>query len=112
MTLLPAEAFRLDNRNALQPNFMQGLFHLVQLEWFDDRFDLFHLVHARKNDRRPPFVPACQRVRAPANGLAEIPLACAVPLQRVAVCARHRPYCPMTKPEAVPALLISRLTPA
>src|SRR3954468_22437259 len=42
VALLPAEAFRLDHGDALQPDLLQRLFDLVELERFDDGFDLLH----------------------------------------------------------------------
>jgi hypothetical protein len=42
MALLPAEAFRLGHGEALDPDLVQRLLHLVELEGLDDRFDLFH----------------------------------------------------------------------
>src|SRR4026208_1253113 len=36
MALLPAEALRLGDGDALEANFLQGLLHLVELEGFDD----------------------------------------------------------------------------
>src|SRR5580692_10959563 len=43
MAFLPAEALGLGDSDALKPDLMQGFFHLVQFERFDDGFDLFHL---------------------------------------------------------------------
>ena len=56
MALLPAEALGFDHGDALQADFVQRLLHLVQLERLDDRFDLLHLVHARRRAGRPPLV--------------------------------------------------------
>src|SRR5207244_5577914 len=44
MTLLPPKAFGLGDRNALQADLLERFFHLVELEWFDHRFDLLHPV--------------------------------------------------------------------
>ena len=54
MAFLPAEALRLDDSDALQPNLVQRLLHFVQLERLDDRLDLLHLVHAGPGPTRPP----------------------------------------------------------
>src|SRR5262245_21107581 len=42
VSLLPAEAFRLNDGDALQTDLLQRLFHLVELEGLDNGFDLFH----------------------------------------------------------------------
>ena len=42
MALLPAEAFGLRDRDALDAHFLQRLFHFVEFERLDDRFDLLH----------------------------------------------------------------------
>jgi hypothetical protein len=42
MALLTAKAFGFSNSDARDANFVQRFFHLVQFEWLDDRFDLFH----------------------------------------------------------------------
>src|ERR1700730_13122048 len=44
MALLPAKALGLGDGDALQADLLQRLFHFVELEWFDDRFDLLHCV--------------------------------------------------------------------
>ena len=40
--LLPAEALGFGDGDALQSDFLKRLFHLVELEWLDDGFDLLH----------------------------------------------------------------------
>src|ERR1035438_472485 len=42
MALLPAETLNLRNRHALQAELVQRVFDLVELERFDDRFNLLH----------------------------------------------------------------------
>src|SRR6186713_1496993 len=42
VALLPAEALGFGDRDTLQSNFLKRLFHLVELEWLDDGFDLLH----------------------------------------------------------------------
>src|SRR5215831_13372176 len=42
MAFLAAEALRLGHGNALQPNLLQRLLHLVEFEGFDHRLDLLH----------------------------------------------------------------------
>src|SRR5215208_6356487 len=42
VALLPAEPFRLDYGDALQPHLLERLLHLVELERLDDGFDLLH----------------------------------------------------------------------
>jgi hypothetical protein len=42
MAFLAAEAFDFGYRQPLNAGFLQGLFDFIQLEWLDDRFDLFH----------------------------------------------------------------------
>src|SRR6056297_368747 len=42
MPFLAAESLDLDHREALDTGFLQGFLHLVELEWLDDRLDLFH----------------------------------------------------------------------
>ena len=44
VSLLTPEAVRLGQRNALQPNVLQRLLHLVEFERLYDRLDLFHLL--------------------------------------------------------------------
>src|SRR5262247_784676 len=44
VALLPTEALGFGHGDALQPHFLQRLFHLVEFEWLDDRLDLFHRV--------------------------------------------------------------------
>ncbi len=40
--LLPAKTLGFRNRDALQPDFLQRLLHLVEFEWLDDGLDFFH----------------------------------------------------------------------
>ena len=42
VALLTAKAFGFGNGDTRDANFVQRFFHLVQFEWLDDRFDLFH----------------------------------------------------------------------
>src|SRR5271157_4123270 len=42
MALLPAKSFGLGHGDALDADLMQRLLHLVELEGFDDGFNLFH----------------------------------------------------------------------
>ena len=42
MTFLAAEALHLGDGDAADPDVMQGVLHVVELERFDDGFDLFH----------------------------------------------------------------------
>src|SRR5260370_1637821 len=42
MALLAAEALGFQHRDALQPDLVQRVFDLVELEGLDDRFDLLH----------------------------------------------------------------------
>src|SRR6185295_889058 len=42
VALLTPEALGLGDGDALQADFLQRLLHLVELERFDDRLDLFH----------------------------------------------------------------------
>ena len=44
MTLLASEALGLGHGYALQSNLLQRLLHLVELERFDDGFDLFQPI--------------------------------------------------------------------
>src|SRR3984885_6766536 len=44
MTLLPSEAFRLEDGDALHARLLQRFLDLVELERLDDRLDLFHGV--------------------------------------------------------------------
>src|ERR1700730_17615432 len=44
MSFLPAEALGFRHGDALQPDLLQGLLHLVELEGLDARLDLFHCV--------------------------------------------------------------------
>jgi len=43
VTLLATETLRLGDGDALQADFLQRLFHLIELERLNDRFDLLHL---------------------------------------------------------------------
>src|ERR671912_705666 len=47
VALLAPEALGLDHRDALQADLLQRFLHFVELEWFDDGFDLLHLASAR-----------------------------------------------------------------
>src|SRR6056297_701975 len=51
--LLAAEALDLDHREPLDAGFLQGFLHLVELEWLDDRLDLFHGKRASLTVFRP-----------------------------------------------------------
>src|SRR5271165_1508112 len=42
MALLPAKPLGLDNRDSLNSRLLQGFLHFIELEWLDDRLDLFH----------------------------------------------------------------------
>ena len=42
VTLLPAEALGFGDGDALQSDFLERFFHLVELEWLDDGFDFLH----------------------------------------------------------------------
>src|SRR3546814_21142596 len=42
VALLPPEALGLGDRQALDPDFVQGVLHVVEFERLDARFDLFH----------------------------------------------------------------------
>jgi hypothetical protein len=42
VSLLPAETLGLGDRDTLQSDFLKRLFHLVELEWLDDGFNLLH----------------------------------------------------------------------
>ena len=42
MALLASETLGLGDRDALKSDFLQGLFNFIELEWLDDRLDLFH----------------------------------------------------------------------
>src|SRR6516162_1955510 len=68
MSLLAAETFCLGHRNALQPNVLQRLLHLVEFERFYDRLDFFHLVTVSPAGRRfgsaPPDRARVSRLRA------------------------------------------------
>src|SRR5690606_9252567 len=44
MSLLTPEALGLGDGDALEPDFLKGLLHLVELERLDDRLDLFHAL--------------------------------------------------------------------
>ena len=44
VALLPAETLGLGHGDALQPNLLQSLLHLVELEGFDNGLDLLHWV--------------------------------------------------------------------
>jgi hypothetical protein len=42
VTFLAPKTFRLDHGDALKTDLLESLFHLVELEGFDDGFDLLH----------------------------------------------------------------------
>jgi hypothetical protein len=42
MALLSAKALCLGHGYPLEADFLKGFLHFVELEWLDDRFDLFH----------------------------------------------------------------------
>src|SRR5690606_10604634 len=54
MALLAAEALDLDHRQALHADFLQRLFHIVQLERLDDRFDFLHGPRPSRLSVGPP----------------------------------------------------------
>ena len=43
MAFLPPEALGLCHGDTLQPDAVQRILHVIQLERLDDRFNLFHL---------------------------------------------------------------------
>jgi hypothetical protein len=43
MALLPAEAFNFRYSHSLDSELRQRLFHFLELEWLDDRFQFFHV---------------------------------------------------------------------
>ena len=51
MPFLPAKALGFGNGDALQSDFLQCLFHLVELEWLDNGLDLLHRVSFRRRLR-------------------------------------------------------------
>ena len=44
MAFLAAEALGFGDGDALDADFLQGFFHFVELERFDDGFDFFHVL--------------------------------------------------------------------
>ncbi len=52
MALLPAEALGLGYGDALDPDLVKRLLHLVELERLDDRLDLFHRKSLSCRERR------------------------------------------------------------
>jgi hypothetical protein len=65
VALLSPEPLGFGNGNALQSNFLERFFDLVELEWLDDGFDFFHLTppgHLRISDFRvvSTFAPGAQ----------------------------------------------------
>jgi hypothetical protein len=42
VAFLAPETFHFGDGHALDADFVQGRFDIVQLEWFDDGFDLLH----------------------------------------------------------------------
>src|SRR5262249_34481353 len=63
MAFLPSETLDFGHRHSFYSNLAEGIFHLFKLEWFDNRFDLFHRFigecagietqHLRLNFRSP-----------------------------------------------------------
>src|SRR5262249_10244545 len=53
VTLLPPEPFHLRDRHALDTVPRQSFLHLVELEGFDDRFDLLHRLTPSGTPRAP-----------------------------------------------------------
>ena len=51
MTLLAAEPLGLRHGDALKPDLLKRLLHLVELEGFDDRFDLLHRALRSRRSR-------------------------------------------------------------
>ena len=65
MAFLAAEALGLGHRDALKADFLQGFLHLIELEWLDDRFDLFHCFAAPPMDQTCGASPrACRPFRS------------------------------------------------
>src|SRR3954462_13293396 len=68
VTLLAPEALCLGYCDALEPHFLQRLFHLIELEWFDDGFDLLHSRRTSRGwPRRSEARSMPRRVRARTN---------------------------------------------
>src|SRR4051812_4325944 len=68
VTLLAPEALRLGDRDPLQSDFLERFLYLVELEGFDDRFELLHsslcLPNSGANIQKAGAVPPVSRVRA------------------------------------------------
>jgi hypothetical protein len=46
MTFLTAKPFDFGHRQTLNADLLKRFFHFIKLEWFDDRFDFFHVALA------------------------------------------------------------------
>ncbi|MNL78783.1 hypothetical protein D3C87_2052540 [compost metagenome] len=70
MPFLAAEAFRLENGDALKPDLLKRLLHLIELEGLDDRFDLLHAPTGLLCASRSRLTPDCRSQLASAAGAA------------------------------------------
>ncbi len=52
MAFLASETLGLGHRDALEADLLQSLLNFIELEWLDDRFDLFHAVAAPPMDAK------------------------------------------------------------
>src|SRR5512135_2667750 len=78
MTLLASEPFCLRHRYALQADFLQGFLHLIELEWFDDRFDFLHSSVGPPLDAKQRLAarfrsPSPKRLVSPKHSLCQSP---------------------------------------
>src|SRR5690606_21501765 len=60
VALLSAETLCFGDGDTLQPDFLKGFLHFVQLERLDDRLDLFHAVVASSRIKTDKTVPLRQ----------------------------------------------------
>src|SRR6516225_1839979 len=69
VTLLAPETLGLGDGDTLDADFVKRLLHLVELEGFDDRLDLFHRILVSLNPRQRPRHPVkhnlCHRLPRP-----------------------------------------------
>jgi len=68
MPFLAPEPFRLNDRDALQPDLVQGLLYLIELERLDDSFNFFHVLQSPAK----PSLPFCQAAGTHARGRGDL----------------------------------------
>src|SRR5438128_8304086 len=75
VAFLPAKTLGLGDGDTLQSGLLKRFLHFVQLEWLDDRFDLFHVesgLHCQRDGLCTPLAPPSSTKRANSRSLATV----------------------------------------